>query len=130
LDIPILLFLMSGGFIAYVLALYPLAQARRPLRSAGDAPGTAGPRPVSVIVAVHNGEAWIRGKLESILKSDYPAECLQVLVVSDGSTDRTEEIAREFASVEVVAAPRGGKAAALNAGIARAPGWRTLPWES
>jgi cellulose synthase/poly-beta-1,6-N-acetylglucosamine synthase-like glycosyltransferase len=47
-----------------------------------------------------------------------------VLVISDGSTDRTEPIAREFAAegVEVLRVARGGKAAALNAGMARARG--------
>jgi cellulose synthase/poly-beta-1,6-N-acetylglucosamine synthase-like glycosyltransferase len=79
---------------------------------------------VSVVMAVHNGESMIRRKLEVLLGLDYPRELVNIIVVSDGSTDRTEAIAREFEDrgVTLLAVPRGGKAAALNAGMAAATG--------
>jgi cellulose synthase/poly-beta-1,6-N-acetylglucosamine synthase-like glycosyltransferase len=77
---------------------------------------------VSVIVAVHNGERFIEVKLESIFELEYPRELIEVIVVSDGSTDRTVEIVEGFTSdgVTLVEIPRGGKCAALNEGISLA----------
>ena len=79
---------------------------------------------VTVVMAVHNGESMVRRKLEVLLGLDYPRELVNVIVVSDGSTDGTEAIVREFADkgVTLLAVPRGGKAAALNAGMAAAAG--------
>ena len=64
-------------------------------------------------------------KLESILALNYPAERIEILVVSDGSTDGTEAIVREFAgraNIHFLAVPRAGKAAALNVALAQATG--------
>ena len=75
-------------------------------------------------MAVHNGEALIRRKLETLLALDYPRELLHIIVISDGSSDGTEAIVREFhnRNVALSVAPRGGKAAALNRGLAVAEG--------
>src|ERR1039458_3219624 len=113
----IALFLFCGGFCVYTLFGYPLllglvARWRtRPVRKA------AWPATVSVILPVYNGEPWMAAKLESILALNYPAELLEILVVSDGSTDATESIVGGFtdrAKIVFRALPRGGKAAALN----------------
>jgi len=79
---------------------------------------------VTVLLAVYNGEHWLRAKLESILRLDYPAGLMNILVISDGSTDQTDVIAAEFRGrgIELLRVPHGGKAAALNAGMARASG--------
>jgi poly-beta-1,6-N-acetyl-D-glucosamine synthase len=76
-------------------------------------------RTVSFVIAVYNGEKFLERKLNSIFALNYPRELMDVLVVSDGSTDRTDEIARSFAAqgVKFLRVPRGGKAAALNAGV-------------
>jgi cellulose synthase/poly-beta-1,6-N-acetylglucosamine synthase-like glycosyltransferase len=58
--------------------------------------------PITVIIPAYNEEGHIRGKLENILESDYPKELLEVIVVDDGSTDRTAEIVREFEGVELL----------------------------
>src|SRR5262245_10077858 len=81
-------------------------------------------RSVTLLMAVYNGEAFLRQKLDSIFALDYPKDLLEVIVISDGSTDRTNEIASEYAAwgVRLLRVPRGGKAAALNAGIAQARG--------
>jgi glycosyltransferase AglE len=57
--------------------------------------GTPLPR-VSVIIPVLNAERDIRTALKSLLAMDYPRELLEVLVVDNGSTDRTRDIVREF----------------------------------
>ncbi|HLM03082.1 MAG TPA: glycosyltransferase family 2 protein [Pyrinomonadaceae bacterium] len=51
---------------------------------------------VTILITAYNEEKDIRRKLENTLKIDYPKEKLEILVASDGSTDRTDEIAREF----------------------------------
>ncbi|MGO9231083.1 MAG: glycosyltransferase family 2 protein [Bryobacteraceae bacterium] len=78
----------------------------------------------SVLLAVHNGEEFLRRKLESLLALDYPAQLREILLISDGSTDATESVAASFADrgVRLLRVPRGGKAAALNAGLAQASG--------
>ena len=73
---------------------------------------------VSITVPAYNEERAIAATLEALLAIDYPADRRQVLVVSDASTDRTDEIVRGFADrgVELLRLPvRGGKTAAENA---------------
>ncbi len=121
----IAVFLFSVAFCAYTLFGYPLLLgllARWRARPVRKAPWRA---TVSVVLPVYNGEPWMAAKLESIRALDYPAELLEILVVSDGSTDGTEAIVQRFASqskLVFLAQPRGGKAAALNAALARASG--------
>ena len=73
-------------------------------------------RSVSFVIAVRNGEKFIERKLRSIFALNYPRELMEILVVSDGSDDRTDEIAASFASegVKVLRVPHGGKPEALN----------------
>ena len=76
--------------------------------------------PITLIIATHNEEAGIRGKLESTLALDYPRHNLQILVASDGSTDRTNQIVAEFADrgVELVEVNvRKGKTNAQNVAV-------------
>ena len=121
----IALFLFSVAFCVYTLFGYPLllgllARWRtRPVRKA------AWPATVSVILPVFNGAPWMAAKLESILALNYPAELVEILVVSDGSTDATASIVHSFAGrakIVFLAVPKRGKAAALNAALARAGG--------
>lgn len=79
---------------------------------------------VSVIVIAHNEEQSIGEKIENMLALDYPEHDLQIIVGSDGSTDRTCEIARNYSNrgVQFLDLPRAGKAHALNAAVAAATG--------
>ena len=73
---------------------------------------------VTVIIPAHNEENWIGQKIENTLALDYPRELIRIVVASDGSSDRTVAIAREFEmrGVEVAAfAERRGKQDMLNA---------------
>jgi cellulose synthase/poly-beta-1,6-N-acetylglucosamine synthase-like glycosyltransferase len=118
--------LVAGSFcfVVYVLFGYPLLLAlivdkrERPVRR-GPVRGS-----VSFLIAVHNGEQFLEAKLRSILALDYPRELMEILVLSDGSVDRTDEIARLMApeGVRLLSLPRGGKSAALTAGIREATG--------
>jgi glycosyltransferase involved in cell wall biosynthesis len=75
---------------------------------------------VSVVIPVHNGARFLAAALASVLGQDYPR--LEVVVVDDGSTDGSAEIARAHAEVQVVSQPNAGVAAARNAGILRSTG--------
>jgi cellulose synthase/poly-beta-1,6-N-acetylglucosamine synthase-like glycosyltransferase len=119
------LFLLSMAVCAYTLFGYPVLLwlearlCRRPVHK-GPLRTT-----VTVILPVHNGERFIATKLDSILGLHYPAELMDILVLSDGSTDSTDEIALAYtahANLQLITLPQGGKAAALNVGLARARG--------
>lgn len=80
---------------------------------------------ISVIIPAHNEEAVIGEKIKNILALDYPKERLEIIVASDGSTDRTVEITRQFENEEVrlfVFAKRRGKPAVLNEVVPKAKG--------
>jgi biofilm PGA synthesis N-glycosyltransferase PgaC len=117
-------FLALAGALVYIVAGYPLLLAWLASRYAKPVVRGGAPRSVSFIVAVYNGERFLGAKLESILGLDYPRDLMQIIVVSDGSTDRTAEIAAAFADrgVLLLNVPRGGKPQALNAAIPRATG--------
>ncbi len=119
------LFWVSVGLLVYTHFGYPallwlLARARGVDEAATQA---AEPPPsVSLIVAAHDEEASIVGWVRSTLGFEYPRERLEVIVVSDGSTDRTVEWAAKAGADLVLEVPRGGKVAALNAAVERARG--------
>ncbi len=72
---------------------------------------------VSIVIAAHNEQDTIRQKLENCLSLDYPADKLDIVVVSDGSDDNTDSIVQEFLirGVRLLRQEtRRGKAAALN----------------
>lgn len=112
---------------AYAYAGYPFALAAL-ARARGRRPAPAAPEEwplVSISLPAYNEEAQIRGAVESLLALDYPADRRQILVVSDASTDRTDDIVREYADrgVELLRMPRrGGKTAGENAAAARLTG--------
>jgi biofilm PGA synthesis N-glycosyltransferase PgaC len=115
----ILFFLLSVLFILYVLAGYPLILAAWARAFPRPIAKEFTPRRVSIIVPVRNGARWVEGKIKSLLQSDYPAELLDILIVSDGSTDNTEQLVRGYpdARVRLLALPPGGKATAVNHGL-------------
>ncbi|MGH9559752.1 MAG: glycosyltransferase family 2 protein [Bryobacteraceae bacterium] len=121
---PAIIFLAAAAFIVYTLFGYPLLLAMLAKRGARPVKAQWEPKSVSVLLAVRNGEPWVRQKLRSILDLDYPRELLEILVASDGSTDQTEEYVRRFESqgVCLFALPPGGKAGALNVLIKHARG--------
>ncbi len=114
-----ILFLASLAFVVYTLFGYPLLLAFLSRRNSRPVVRKPQWKSVSVLLPVRNGERWIARKLDSILALEYPRELLEILVVSDGSTDATATIAAGYASkgVRLISIPPLGKAAALNAAI-------------
>ena len=110
-------FWASAAALVWTHAAYPgfvwlLARvAGRPVRKADVVPS------VAVIVAAYNEESVIARRIENLLALDYPREKLQIVVTSDASSDRTEEIALQYPGVVVVSNPRGGKVAAQDRAV-------------
>ncbi len=83
---------------------------------------------VSFVIAAFNEEAEIEAKLANCLAFNYPEQNIEIIVVSDGSEDRTAERVRHFiechkdANVQLVELPRSGKMKALNQGVEIATG--------
>ena len=78
---------------------------------------------LSVLIDTYNHERYIEQTLVSVLEQDLSAEELEVVVVDDGSTDRTPEIIQKFAPrVRHVRKKNGGQASAFNAGFAESRG--------
>lgn len=80
---------------------------------------------VTVLIPAHNEAQNIAATIRNKLEQDYPKDRLEIIVISDCSTDPTEDIVREFHSQNVRLIrreQRGGKAAALNEGVRHARG--------
>jgi cellulose synthase/poly-beta-1,6-N-acetylglucosamine synthase-like glycosyltransferase len=121
----IAVFVLAALGIVYVIAGYPIflaLEARyfpKPVRRSEDYRLTA-----SILIAVRNGARWLAAKLESVLAQDYPRELVEIIVISDGSTDATEAVAASYGGrgVRLLTVPAGGKPAALNFAVPRATG--------
>jgi len=125
MPIAYVVLILASAIVAYILIGYPLALAALAGRGSREVAKNLDYRTsVSIILAVYNGGAFIRAKLEAILALNYPRELTQILVVSDGSSDETESIVREFSGrgVELISVPHAGKASALNAALRAASG--------
>ena len=119
------LFWLSAFGVFYAFAGYPLTigllarVSPKPVKKDGIAPK------VSVIICAYNEEAVIGEKIENSLALDYPKEQLEIIVASDCSTDRTDQIVAEYAGrgVRLLTLPeRKGKTAAQNLAVTRAEG--------
>lgn len=120
-----IIFWLSVVALLYTYAGYPLlvfmvSRLRpRAIRVAKFSPS------VSVIITAYNEERDLAAKLENTLALDYPRELMEIIVASDASSDRTDEIAQQFASrgVRLYRQPeRLGKTTAQNAAVERSRG--------
>jgi cellulose synthase/poly-beta-1,6-N-acetylglucosamine synthase-like glycosyltransferase len=115
------LFWGSFGALAWTQLGYPLTAAAlarvrsRPIRKGDYEPA------VTLIVAAHNEEDVIERRLENLLALDYPSDKLEIVVASDASDDRTDElvdgIAARDSHIRLLRCPREGKVAAQNRAV-------------
>jgi cellulose synthase/poly-beta-1,6-N-acetylglucosamine synthase-like glycosyltransferase len=119
-----IVFWVAVGLIVYAHIGYPLL-LRLLVAVAGDRDRAGGPGEdpaVSLIIPAYDEERVIERKIENARALDYPAARLQIVVASDGSSDRTVELARAAGADLVLELARGGKVAALNAAVREVTG--------
>ena len=114
-------FVIGYAYLGYALLLFLLAaQGSRSVRTAKYAGS------VSVVLVVHNEVAVLDRKLKNLMALRYPSERFEIVIVSDGSTDDTNELLVEYAEhpkVRVIVEPtQKGKAAGLNHALEVASG--------
>lgn len=120
------IFWLAAGLIAYTYVGYVcwlrlrMLWRLRPVRR-----GAFTPR-ISIVMVVRNEERTLESKLQNLVGLEYPADRRQIIVVSDGSTDRTEQILHEWersCGIDIVLnqLPQG-KASGLNDAMALAQG--------
>lgn len=124
----VFIFWFSLLALAYIYLGYPLliylwgCAWPAPLRKSDQSPL------VTILISAYNEEREIGKTIENKLKLDYPIERFEIIVISDGSSDRTEEIVRRYVETSggkvrmLVQSPRQGKTAALNRAVAEARG--------
>jgi cellulose synthase/poly-beta-1,6-N-acetylglucosamine synthase-like glycosyltransferase len=119
-----ILFWLAAGivfytYLGYGLLLFALVSIKQIIhKSSKKATASADLPAVTILIAAFNEEQYIRQKIINCLEVDYPTEKLEVLVVTDGSNDRTNEIIRGYPQVKLLYKPeREGKSAAISRGM-------------
>src|SRR2546428_13360051 len=132
-----ILFWLAVGVILHTYVIYPLVlivldAAAQAWSAWGYLGGTERRRPpaqlglphVSVLIAAYNEGPCIGRRIENLLEQDYPADKMEILVGSDGSTDDTDSIVQHYAArgVRLSRAERCGKAGVLSRLVSLAKG--------
>lgn len=108
------LFILFFSYIGYGILSWILVKIKR-LLSGPAKPLPSFTPPVALVIAAYNEAAVIRGKIENTLALNYPPGLLDIIFITDGSTDGTPDIIREYPSIQLLHEPaRRGKTAALN----------------
>jgi len=121
----ITVFLVSATVIIWSYAIYPLLLALVPTQRQKQPLDPPDWQAVSVLISVYNEEKHIVTRIENLLALDYPGDKLEILIGSDGSTDRTNELVRTFPDARVklhAFEQRGGKPSVLNRLVPQARG--------
>lgn len=120
-------FWLSLAIMAYTYAGYPIILHIWSLRNAAKKRNTPSSDythqpPVTILIPAHNEAECIADKIRNCRQLDYPKEKLCITIVSDGSTDTTNEIVAQFDDVKlIIIEERGGKIAAINQAIQSVP---------
>jgi cellulose synthase/poly-beta-1,6-N-acetylglucosamine synthase-like glycosyltransferase len=120
------IFLGSLGLLVYVYLGYPLLLTLLARFSETPLPDSDLPAPVvTLLISAFNESQVIAAKLQNALALEYPRDRLEIIVISDGSDDGTDEIVQQFSPIGVRLlrqVPRMGKTAGLNLGVSEARG--------
>lgn len=113
-----ILYWIYDGYGRFLQLLCLFKRRDTSLTATGHEPGESLPS-ITLLLTVHNEERVIHQRLQNILECDYPADRLQIVVASDGSTDQTNEIVRSFDStrVKLFESPGLGKTGTQNIAI-------------
>src|ERR1700722_12043060 len=104
------LFFIFYSYIGYGMLVWLLIRLRNLFRSPRPVPVTTEWPRVSIVVAAYNEEKFIVEKIENTLSLDYPRDKLDIIFITDGSTDNTPDLARRYTDIRVLHEPeRRGK---------------------
>jgi cellulose synthase/poly-beta-1,6-N-acetylglucosamine synthase-like glycosyltransferase len=112
--------LIVYAHVGYPLLLWALSRAfgeEEPRSEPGDDLPV-----ITLVIPAYDEQEVIERKIANARELDYPADRLEIVVASDGSADRTAELARAAGADRVLELPRGGKVAALNQAVKDAKG--------
>lgn len=111
-------FLVFYTYFGYGMLLYVLVRLKELFRKPA-VPELPDELPeVTLFIAAYNEEAIVSAKMENCRALSYPSGKLKIVWITDGSTDRTNELLKKYPEVTVLFQPeRGGKTAALNRGV-------------
>jgi cellulose synthase/poly-beta-1,6-N-acetylglucosamine synthase-like glycosyltransferase len=124
LTLALVVFWFSIALILYTFIGFPLLVIIKGLLFPIQHKPAAVTPSVSLVVSAYNEADGIESKLKNISELDYPLDQFEAIIASDGSTDGTNEIVARYVNdnIKLLALPRQGKAAALNAAIAQTQG--------
>jgi cellulose synthase/poly-beta-1,6-N-acetylglucosamine synthase-like glycosyltransferase len=108
------LFIVAYTFVGYGFLLFILVKIKRFFKKPGKlVPGLDLPT-VTILIAAYNEETLIEEKIENTLALDYPKEKIQVIIITDGSTDQTAGKVSKYNTVRLLHSDvRAGKMAAI-----------------
>lgn len=111
-------FLVFYNYAGYAIPIWLLTRLTRKKAAPPDSPYTPG---LTLIIAAYNEESFIEKKITNSLEQNYPAGHLEIIIVTDGSTDRTPDIVSRYPSTRLLHQPqRQGKSAAVNRAVLQA----------
>jgi cellulose synthase/poly-beta-1,6-N-acetylglucosamine synthase-like glycosyltransferase len=112
------LFVIVYSYVGYGILLYLLVQLKGIFAKKKSFDSTTYEPFVSLVVAAWNEEDFIQAKIDNTIQLEYPQDKLQVIFITDGSTDKTPEIVSRNNRIQLLHEPsRRGKVAAMNRAI-------------
>lgn len=109
------LFIVFYSYLGYGIGIWLILKIRRFIHREKKPDSEYTLPPVTLITAAFNEENIIKEKIRNTLELDYPSDKLHIVFITDGSSDRTEQYAREFSGIKVMHEPeRKGKIAAIH----------------
>ncbi len=109
-----MIFLILFAFLLFIFTIFLISRFKKGQFTKAFQPE------ISIVIPVYNEEEHIRNCLDSIKKADYPKNKYEVIVVDDGSTDKTKQIIKDYKNVKLLKQNHLGKVEALNLGIKKA----------
>jgi biofilm PGA synthesis N-glycosyltransferase PgaC len=106
------------SYLGYGILLYILVQIKKLFSPSRKLASTTYEPFVALVVAAYNEEDFIKAKIDNTMELDYPPDKLEVIFITDGSTDLTADIIRKYSNFKLLHEPeRRGKVAAMNRAI-------------